>query len=155
LKYAVLLGELTDLMMLELQDWPDLFVGKIARCGYVPYALPHGLLKLAPMRHCFAVGTAHRMGGEERLVVGNGAFDPVRLDGRWLKPLPLSFARFHATAATLGAGVSSCFATASRHISTSENRLSSVAEKNRYQPIPNPEHIGARCANPGAHANNS
>jgi hypothetical protein len=43
----------------------DLFVRKIARCGYVPYALPHSLLKLAPMRHCFAVGTTYRMRGEK------------------------------------------------------------------------------------------
>ncbi len=34
--YAVLLGEVGNLMVFELQDWPDLFVGEIARCGYVP-----------------------------------------------------------------------------------------------------------------------
>jgi hypothetical protein len=31
--YTVLLGELSDLVMLELQDRLDLFVGKITRCG--------------------------------------------------------------------------------------------------------------------------
>ena len=49
------LAELADLAMLEPQDGFDLIVGKVARCGYVPDALPHCVLELAPMRHCFAV----------------------------------------------------------------------------------------------------
>jgi hypothetical protein len=65
---------------------------------------------------------------------------------------PLNFARFHTTAATLGAGVSSCFTTASRAKIGFRQR---PAEKNRYQPIPISERIQARYANPGARANNS
>ena len=39
--YAVLLGELDDLVMLEPQDRLDLFVGKIAGRSDVPDALSH------------------------------------------------------------------------------------------------------------------
>jgi hypothetical protein len=49
------LSEAPNLMVFELQDWPDLFVGKIGGGCYVPDALPHRFLELAPMRHRFAV----------------------------------------------------------------------------------------------------
>ena len=92
--YAVLLGEVGNLVVLELHDWPDLFVGKITRCGYVPDALPHRLFKLAPTRHRFAVGTTDRVRVQERDVVGDRAFDPVMLDGEIAKIPPAKFCAF-------------------------------------------------------------
>jgi hypothetical protein len=77
--YTVLLGKLTDLAMLELQDRLDLFVGKITLCGY-PDALPHRLFKLARTRHCFAVGPARRS-VEERDVVGDHSFNSLCFGG--------------------------------------------------------------------------
>jgi hypothetical protein len=80
--YAVLLGELSDLVMLERQRRLDLFVGKIARCSYVPDALPHRLFELASARHRFAVGPTHRMSGEKCQIGGDRAFDPFGFSHR-------------------------------------------------------------------------
>ena len=76
----MLLGEVGNLVMLERQRRLDLFVGKIARCGYVPDALPHRLFELAPTRHRFAVGPTHRMRGEKCQIVGDCALDPLGFD---------------------------------------------------------------------------
>jgi hypothetical protein len=72
--YAELLGELSDLVMLERHRRLDLLVRNIARRGNFPDALVHRLFKLAPMRHCFAIGPAHRMRGEE-FQVGSKTWD--------------------------------------------------------------------------------
>src|ERR1035437_9926420 len=89
--YTVLLSETANLLVFELQNRLDLFVGKIARCGYVPDALPHSLFKLAPMRHCFAVGPARGMRGEKCQIVGDCAFDAWRLERKVAKIAALEF----------------------------------------------------------------
>jgi hypothetical protein len=45
--YTVHLSETGNLMVFELQDRLDLLVRKVARCCYVPDALPHRLFQLA------------------------------------------------------------------------------------------------------------
>jgi hypothetical protein len=42
-------AEAADLLVLEPQNRLDVFVGKIARCGYFPDTLPHGLLECAAL----------------------------------------------------------------------------------------------------------
>jgi hypothetical protein len=91
------LSETGNLMVFELQDRLDLLVGKVARCCYVPDALPHRLFELASARHRFAVRPTHRMRGEKGQIVGDCAFDPFYIPmGRRKKFEPADLARIRS-----------------------------------------------------------
>jgi hypothetical protein len=82
---AMLLAEARDLLVLQRQRRPDLLIGKIAGCGYIPDALAHGLFERAPLLELFRVHallprSACGVRSQKFNVIGNRPLDPLGLD---------------------------------------------------------------------------